>query len=321
MKRCAVLDDYQNVALATGDWRRVTGEVAVTVFDAHLGHEAAVAEALADFEIVCLMRERTPFPAGLIEKLPKLELLITTGMVNRSLDVAAARTRGITVCGTAAIGSYFATAEMAWGLILSVLRHIPDEAANLRAGGWQRTLGTGLEGKTLGLLGLGRLGAAVCRVGRAFGMEAVAWSENLTAARCAEAGAEPVSKEELLRRADVLSVHLVLSDRTRGLIGRAELALMKPSAILVNTSRGPIVDEEALVEALARGRLRGAGLDVFGAEPLPAGHPFRVLPNVVATPHLGYVTEETYDGFFKGMVDAIRGYLDGAPVNLIEPPA
>lgn len=318
MKRCAILDDYQNVALTMADWSRVTDDIEVTVFTEPLGDEAAVAAALADFEIVCAMRERTPFPKSLIDALPKLELLITTGTRNRSFDVAAAEAKGVTVCGTAAFGGYYATSEMTWGLILAVARHIPDETVNVREGRWQQTIGTSLEGKTLGMLGLGRLGGAVARVGQAFHMDVIAWSQNLTEERCAEVGATLVSKEELLRQSDVVSIHLVLSERTRGLIGRDDLALMKPTAILVNTSRGPIVDEDALLEALQKGTIAGAGLDVFGTEPLPADHPFRTAPNLVATPHLGYVTKETYDGFYENMVLAIRAYLDGAPINLLE---
>jgi phosphoglycerate dehydrogenase-like enzyme len=263
------------------------------------------------------MRERTPFPAGLFPRLPNLRLVVTTGMRNAAIDLAAAARHSVTVCGTKALGS--PTAELAWGLILALARRIPQEDRRMREGGWQSTVGVGLEAKTLGILGLGRLGSAVARIGAAFGMRRVAWSENLTAERAADCGAELVTKDELLRAADVVTIHLVLSDRTRGLIGPRELALMKPTAFLVNTSRGPIVDEEALVAALKAGVIGGAGLDVYDREPLPADHPLRRAPRTVLTPHLGYVTEETYRAFYEQTVEDIEAFLAGAPVRVLEP--
>jgi phosphoglycerate dehydrogenase-like enzyme len=311
--KVAILDDYQGVATASADWSRVDEDVQVTVFQDHLHDEDAVARRLRDFDIVCMMRERTPFTRSLIEKLPNLKLLITSGMHNRGLDVNAAAERGVTVCGTPSAGA--PTAELTWGLIIGMQRRIPQEDHNVCQGGWQRTVGVGLEGRTLGIAGLGKLGARVARVGQAFGMKVIAWSQNLTAERCKEVGAELVSKADLMRRSDVLTIHLVLSDRSRGLFAAADLALMKPSAILINTSRGPIVDEEALADALAHKTIAGAGLDVFSVEPLPSDHPFRRLENTVITPHLGYVEEVNYQHYFAGYVDAIRGFLDGTPVN------
>jgi len=311
--RVAILDDYQDVTRSLADWSAVEGEVEIEVFTDHLSDEHEIAARLKGFEAVLIMRERTPFRHSQLEKLPDLKLLVTTGMRNASVDVAAAEALGITACGTGAFGG--PTADLAWGLILALARHIPEEDRRVRSGGWQKTVGVGLEGKTLGVAGLGKLGGKVATIGKAFGMNVIAWSQNLTAERCAELGVELVGKQDLMKRSDVLSIHLVLSDRTRGLFGAAELALMKPTAYLVNTARGPIVDEDALVEILQKGAIAGAGLDVFGTEPLPAGHPFRSLPNTVITPHLGYVEEDNYRAYFKGYVAAIRGYLDGKPVN------
>lgn len=316
MKRCAIIDDYQSCALEMADWSVVTGEVDVTVFGDHLFDEDAVAARLAPFEIVCIMRERTPFPRSLFEKLPNLELLLTSGMRNLSIDVQAARDRGVVVCGTPSLG--YPTAELTWGLILGLARHIPYEDRATRAGDWQRTVGIGLRGKVLGVIGLGRLGGQVATIGKAFGMEAVAWSQNLTDERCAELGVRRVAKQELLSQADVVTIHLVLSDRTRGLIGADDLARLKPTSLFVNTSRGPIVDEAALVRALEERRIAGAALDVFDVEPLPGDHPLRRLENTVITPHVGYVTRENYQGFYGGMVDNIRAWLDGAPKNRLE---
>jgi phosphoglycerate dehydrogenase-like enzyme len=313
MARIAVLDDYQRVAHRFADWSRLA-EHEVTFFHEPL---ADVASALEPFEIVCAMRERTPFPAGLFPHLPNLRLLVTTGMRNAAIDLAAAAQHGVTVCGTKALGS--PTAELAWGLILALARRIPQEDRALREGGWQSTVGVGLEGKTLGIVGLGRLGSSVARVGAAFGMRLVAWSEHLTAERAAECGAELATKDELLRTADVVTIHLVLGDRTRGLIGSRELALMKPTAFLVNTSRGPIVDEAALLAALETGAIAGAGLDVYDREPLPADHPLRRAPNTVLTPHLGYVTEETYRVFYEQTVEDIEAFLAGTPVRVLAP--
>lgn len=317
MTRIAILDDYQGVALAMADWTSLPASAEVLVFRDHLSELDAVAARLADFDVVMAMRERTPFPRPLLERLPGLRLLVTTGMRNAAIDVAAATERGIVVCGTA--GLPYPTAELTWGLILSLARRIPAEDRATRDGGWQVSVGLGLNGKTLGVLGLGTLGAQVARVGRAFEMEVLAWSQNLTAARAAEVGATRVDRDELLARADVVTIHLVLGERTRGLIGARELGLMKRTAHLVNTSRGPIVDEAALVRALRDGGIAGAGLDVFDEEPLPADHPFRHLPGTVITPHLGYVTEETYRVFYGHALENIRAYLEGAPIRVLRP--
>ncbi|HWN31560.1 MAG TPA: D-2-hydroxyacid dehydrogenase family protein [Pseudonocardia sp.] len=315
--RCAVLDDYQGVALDMADWAPVLDRVEVTVFRDHLDDEDALAQVLAEYEIVVLMRERTPFRQSLLDRLPALKLLVTTGMRNASVDVAAAVRRGVLVCGTGGVGN--GTAELTWALILGLARHVIEENAGLRSGGpWQRTIGTDLAGAELGLLGLGRLGAQVARIGLAFGMRVSAWSEHLTEARAAEVGVRRAgSKAELLATSDVVSIHLVLSDRSRGLLGADELALLRPTAYLVNTSRGPIVDESALVEALRAGRLAGAGLDVFDVEPLPADHPFRTLPTVLALPHLGYVTQQGYQIFYREIVEDISAYLAGSPIRTL----
>lgn len=315
-RKLAILDDYQHVAEELLTAAGIGEEVEIRAFNDHLDEERAIAERLASFEMVCLMRERTPFPRALFEALPNLRLLVTSGMRNASVDLRAARERGVVVCGTPSAGA--PTAELAWGLIIACLRHIPEEDRATRAGAWQRTLGTGLQGKTLGVAGLGKLGSRVARVGLAFDMQVIAWSQNLTRERCEAAGVSLVTKEGLLRQSDVMSIHLVLSARTRGLFGAAELAMMKPTAILVNTSRGPIIDERALVDALRRKVIAGAGLDVFDREPLPAGHPLLSCDNVVITPHLGYVEEENYRAYFGGYAAAVRGYLAGAPVNVIE---
>jgi len=314
--RCAILDDYQNVALAFADWSRVKDDIDITALNEHLGDADKVIAALADFPIVCAMRERTPFPRAVIEALPKLKLLITTGMRNASIDLDAAKARGIVVCGTPAFGN--ATAAVAAGLMLELARRIGYENARLKAGAvWQTTIGLDLEGLTLALLGLGKLGARMAEIGRAFKMDVIAWSQNLTPEKSKDAGAERVSREDLFRRADFLSIHLQLSDRTRGLVGVREIGLMKKTAYLINTSRGPIVDEAALLAALREKRIAGAGLDVFDVEPLPVGHPFRKLDNVVITPHLGYVAEQNYRVFFGGMADDIRAFLDGKPVRVL----
>jgi phosphoglycerate dehydrogenase-like enzyme len=272
---------------------------------------------LAPYEIVVAMRERTAFPRSVLERLANLKLLVTTGPRNAAIDVAAANEAGITVCGTG--GDVHSTSELTWALILACARQLPTEVANVRGGGWMTTVGRDLDGQTLGLCGLGRIGAMVAAVGRAFGMELIAWSQNLTADRCAAHGATLVTKEELFSRADVVSIHLVLSARTEGLVGEAELRSMKPSAFLVNTSRGPICDEDALARACAESWIAGAGLDAYGTEPLPADHPFRRLPNVIATPHIGYVSERVYRMFFADIVDDIAAYLDGTPRRVVEP--
>jgi phosphoglycerate dehydrogenase-like enzyme len=312
--RAAVLDDYQGVARGYADWDSLDG-VEVTVFQDHLSTEDAVAERLAPFEIVVAMRERTPFPRSLLERLPDLRLLVTTGARNASIDLAAAQEHGVTVCATGYVSP--PTSELTWALILALARHLPEEDANVRAGRWQTTIGADLAGRTLAVLGLGRLGRRVARVAQAFEMDVIGWSQNLTAEQAAEAGAELVSKDDLFRRADILTVHVVLSDRSRGLVGARELALMKPTAYLVNTSRGPIVDEAALLDALHAGRIAGAGLDVFATEPLPADHPLRTAPRTVLTPHIGYVTAGTYDIFYRDAVDDIARWRAGDPVRVL----
>ena len=317
MARVALLDDYQEVALGMADWKNLPAGTEVVVFKDHLAAEDAVARRLADFDIVMALRERTPFPRTLLERLPKLKLLITAGMRNASIDMKAAAERGVTVCGTA--GLPYPTAELAWGLILSLMRRIPAEDRATREGRWQTSLGLGLNGKTLGVLGLGTLGSRAAKVGLAFEMDVLAWSQNLTAERAKEIGVTLVPKDELLARADIVSIHLVLGERTRGLIGARELGLMKRSAYLINTSRGPIVDEAALIRALGDGTIAGAGLDVFDEEPLPLDHAFRRLPNIVITPHLGYVTSETYRIFYGHAVEDIKAYLDGKPVRVLKP--
>lgn len=315
--RCAVLDDYQEAARRFGDWDRLGDAVELTVFTDHVADEAELVRRLAPFDAVVLMRERTPFPASLLARLPRLRLIVTSGARNASIDLAAAREHGVVVSGTASRSE--PPAELTWALILGLARHVVPEAAAMRAGGpWQHTVGTDLHGATLGVLGLGRIGSRVARVGAAFGMDVVAWSRNLTAERAEAAGARLApSKESLLAESDVVSVHLVLSERTRGLLGAPELALMKPGALLVNTSRAAIVDEQALLAALRSHRIAGAGLDVFGEEPLPAGHPFRELPNVLATPHLGYVTERNYSGYFTQAVEDVEAFLEGAPIRTL----
>jgi phosphoglycerate dehydrogenase-like enzyme len=314
--RVAILDDYQGVALLLADWSTLPADV--TVFRDHLSDEASVAARLAEFDVVVAMRERTPFPRTLIERLPRLRLLVTTGMRNASIDVRAAADRGVVVCGTGGVPS--PTAELTWALILALMRHVPQEDRATREGRWQETLGTTLAGKTLGVLGLGQLGSRVARVGRAFEMEVLVWSQNLTAERATAVGATLAgSKDEVLTRADIATIHLVLSDRTRGLLGARELALLRPTAYLINTSRGPIVDEHALIATLRAGAIAGAGLDVFDEEPLPHDHALRRLPNTVITPHLGYVTEETYRVFYPQALEDVRGFLAGTPVRVLRP--
>jgi phosphoglycerate dehydrogenase-like enzyme len=322
--RLSILDDYQGVALDMADWSPVRArgiEIAVERFP--FADAEDVVRSLADSEIVAAMRERTAFPKGVVDRLPKLKLLITTGMRNASFDMAALRDRGVTVCGTGGPvgapggGGNEDTAELAWGLILGAARRIAEDHAFMRQGGWQTRIGHRVAGKTLGLLGLGRLGSAVARVGLAFGMKAIAWSQNLTAEKAAAQGVERVEKEELFRRSDILSVHLVLSERSRGLVGAREIGLMKPSAILVNTSRGPICDTAAIIEALKGGRLAYAGLDVYDQEPLPINHPLRTAPNVILTPHIGYVTDENYRSSYPQIVENIMAYLDGKPIRVI----
>ena len=315
--RVAVLDDYQNVALKLADWSAVEKDAPVTVFNDHLEQVEAVAERLHDFEIVVIMRERTPFPRTLIERLPNLELLVTAGMRNLAIDLDAASEHGVIVAGTRTLG--YPVAEHTWGLTLALVRQIPREDKATRGGEWQTSIGMALHGKVLGLIGLGRVGSMVARFGKAFGMEVIAWSRNLTDERCAEVGVRRAGKEELLTSADVITVHVVLSDRTRGLIGANELRMMKPTAYLVNTSRGPVVDEEALIEALRNRSIAGAALDVFDTEPLPPDHPLRSLERTVVSPHLGYVVEDNYRVIYGEAAEDVRAFLDGEPVRVLNP--
>jgi phosphoglycerate dehydrogenase-like enzyme len=316
-RKCAVLDDYQGVALSIADWSPLRDAVEVEVLREHLADEDALVDAIGDHEIVVIMRERTPFPRSVLRRLPRLRLLVTTGMRNASVDLAAAAEQGVVVCGTGGLPT--GTAELTWALILNLARGVTAENVTLRAGGpWQSSIGMDLAGARLGVIGLGRIGAQVARVGLAFGMEVTAWSQNLTAEAAERVGVRLAgSKSELLESSDVVTIHLVLSARTRGLLGRDDLASMRPSAYLVNTSRAAIVDQAALVEALAAGRLAGAALDVFETEPLPADHPFRTLPNVLATPHLGYVTRGGYEIFYREAVEDIVAYLDGTPIRTL----
>ncbi|MBP0444498.1 D-2-hydroxyacid dehydrogenase family protein [Roseomonas sp. SSH11] len=313
LSRIAVLDDYQGVALSLADWGSLG--VPVDVFRDTIKDEDALAARLAPYDAIVLMRERTPFPRSLIERLPNLKLLVTTAGRNLSVDSGALKERGITFCGTG--GGVSQTAELTWGLILALVRDIPAQDRSLREGRWQTALGEGLEGQTLGIIGLGKQGQRVAKVALAFGMRVIAWSQNLTAETAAAHGAERVEKEALLREADVVTLHLVLSARSRHTIGAAELSLMKPGAFLVNTSRGPLVDSQALESALREGRIAGAGLDVFDEEPLAAGASIAALPNTVLTPHLGYVTRGNLATFYQGAVEDIAAYLAGAPIRVI----
>jgi phosphoglycerate dehydrogenase-like enzyme len=320
MVRVALLDDYQGVALECADWDSLPDGTVAQSFRDHLTDEAAIAARLQPFDVVMALRERTPLPRTLLERLPSLKLIATAGMRNAAIDMAAATELGVLVCGTG--GSSRATMELTWGLILSLLRNIPREDRATRDGHWQESpkAGIGLDGKTLGIVGLGNIGGQVAEVGQAFHMRLIAWSTNLTDERASSCGAERVSKDELLAQADIVTIHQQLSDRTRGLIGIRELGLMKPSAYLVNTSRGPIVDEAALVATLEARAIAGAGLDVYDQEPLPMAHPFLRLDNLVLTPHLGYVTRETYAGaFYPQTLENIRAFMAGAPQRVLNP--
>jgi phosphoglycerate dehydrogenase-like enzyme len=312
--RCAILDDYQNVALKLADWGPLADRVETTVFDAPFASTDAAIAALQDFEIVCAMRERTPFPRTVFEALPNLKLLITSGMRNAAIDLEAAKARNVAVCGTAMIGN--PTAGLTIGLMLELTRKIGFENARMKAGQpWQVTLGEDIGGKTLGIVGLGKLGSQVAAIGRALGMKTIAWSSNLTPEACEKEGVTYATKEELFATADVISIHLVLSERSRGLVGRDDLARMKPTAYLINTARGPIVDEAALLEVLQAGKIAGAGLDTYSQEPLPIDSPLRQLDNVVITPHLGYVTAENYRRIYREMIEGIEGWLKGEPLR------
>lgn len=314
--KIAILDDYQGVALRMGDWSVLSGRADVTVFRDHLSEPAEVVERLKPFDVVCAMRERTPLSRSIMEQLPNLRLIVSTGPRNASIDTGAAKARGIVVCGTRSAPN--GAAELAWALILAIVRNLPAESASLREGGWQLSVGGDLEGKTIGVLGMGRLGGRVAKVARAFGMNVIAWSQNLTRERAEEQGAQLVSKEELFREADIVTIHLVLSSRTRGIVGAPELKLMKPTAYIVNTSRGPLVDEMALIDVLRSRAIAGAALDVYDTEPLPQSHPFRSLDNVVATPHVGFVTRNAYELFYRDTIDDIVAWLSGSPVRVME---
>ena len=315
MKRykIAVLDDYQNAALESADWSMLRDRADITVFQDHVDDADAVVTRLLPFDIVCVMRERTPLPRSIIERLPNLKLISSTGPVNASIDVATAAERGVAVSHTGYRSA--PTIELTWALILASARNIVAESNSVRSGGWQTSVGMDLQGKTLGVLGLGRIGSAVARIGRDFGMNLVAWSQNMTSESAQAAGAVLVSKDQLFEQADILTIHLVLSGRTRGLVGAAELARMKPTARLINTSRGPIVDEHALIGALRNKQIAGAAIDVFETEPLPASHPLRTLGNMLATPHIGYVSQGLYRIFYEDTVSNIRNWLDSQSAN------
>ena len=317
MPRIAILDDYQNVALELADWASLGPDVEVQAFNEFLQtDEDRLAKALAGFDIVVGMRERTPFPASLLKRLPALKLLITTGMRNLAFDMDAAKDLGITVSGTTSSG--YAAAEHAWAIILGLAKRIAPEDADMRSGGWQSGLPIGLNGRRLGIIGLGKLGARAAMVAKAFEMDVVAWSQNLTDERCAEVGGvKRVSLDELMSTSDFVSIHLILSERSRGLLGARELGLMKPTAYLVNTSRGPIVEEAALIDTLVAKRIAGAGLDVYDVEPLPVNHPLRTLPNVLLSPHLGYVIEENYAEMYRQSVENILAWSNGDPKRVL----
>ena len=316
MFKAAILDDYQNVASGLANWEKLASKVEFSFFSDHLIDENEIADRLEVFDILMINRERTPFLKSQLEKLPNLKLLLTSGHRNFSIDMATANERGVTVCGTDMLS--FSTPELAWGLILSLARQIPKEDQLLRNGGyWQTTIGIGLEGKTLGVVGLGRLGVPMARIGQAFGMKVIAWSPNLTQHRAAKVGVRFATKKELFANADFITIHMPLSDRSREIVGAEEIKLMKTSAFLINTSRGPLVAEQSLVSALKGKKIAGAGLDVFDIEPLPLGHPLRQLDNTVLTPHLGYVVEENYTQGFEQMIENIESWLSGKPIREI----
>jgi phosphoglycerate dehydrogenase-like enzyme len=313
--KIAVLDDYQNCALSMADWTPLPPNVEISIFTHNEPDPARLIELLMPFQIVCAMRERTRFDRELMEKLPNLKLIATTGSWNAAIDMKAAEELGIVVSGTGAAPN--STPELAWAVILALLRHIPAEVNSVRNGGWQVGVGGDLYGRTLALMGLGNIGSQMAKIGAVFGMNIIAWSQNLTAEKASAAGARLVDKDTLFREGDIVSIHTVLSTRTRGLVGAHELGLMKKTAYLINTSRGPIIDEAALIETLKEKRIAGAAIDAFVPEPLPADHPFRTLPNLLATPHIGYVTEDTYRIFFGETVDNIAGFLAGEPKRVI----
>jgi phosphoglycerate dehydrogenase-like enzyme len=306
--KIAILDDYQNVALSSADWSEVAKKADITVFNDHIDQPDALIERLLPFDAVCVMRERTPLRRDIIARLPRLRFIASTGPRNISIDMAAAKERGILVANTGYRST--PTIELTWALILASARHLVEESNSIREGGWQTSIGRELDGRVLGVLGLGNVGREVARIGRAFGMKIIAWSQNLTSETAAAAGAELVTKDELFRQSDIVTIHVILSERTRGLVGAAELALMKPTARLVNTSRGPIVNEQALIEALRARAIAGAAVDVFDTEPLPAKHPFRSLENLLATPHIGFVAEDLYRTFYGDAAAAIAAWIE-----------
>jgi phosphoglycerate dehydrogenase-like enzyme len=319
VRKIAILDDYQRVARQSAEWQRVTDGLGaeVTTFHHHLGGPDDVVAALEPFDVLVVMRERTAFPAEVLEKLPNLRLLVTTGPANAAIDVDAAHRGGVTVCGTGGVLDNAATVEMTWALILAATRHVPEEDRRLRDGGWQQTVGGDLKGRRLGVVGLGGIGKPVAAVGQAFGMDVAAWSRHLDPDDARSVGVTPVTKEELFATADVVTIHMKLSRGSRGIVGREDLGRMTSHAILVNTSRGPLVDEDALLEALHAGTLGGAGLDVYDIEPLPADSPWRSAPRTVLTPHLGYVTEKTFTTMYADAVEDIEAFAAGSPVREI----
>jgi len=317
MRKLAIIDDYEKLALAFGDWDKLPAEIQLDVFADHLDEETAIVDRLLPYEMLVIMRERTPFPRSLIEKLSNLKLLITTGPRNHSIDLAACSEKGIVVCGTESGKN--PPSEHTWALILALLKSIPQADRETRMGRWGGAVTTELYGKTLGILGLGRLGTKVAQVGLAFGMKVIAWSQNLTESRASEVGALRVEKDELFADSDIISIHLVLSDRTRGLVGEREIGLMKPGAYIVNTSRGPIIQEKALIEALKAEKIAGAGIDVFDIEPLPRDHPFLTFANTVITPHIGYVSRENFQTYFKQATEDVAAWLNGQPIRVLNP--
>lgn len=316
MIRIAILDDYQGVAMECADWSSLPDGCNTTTFGEALGSEGAIANALKDFEVIIGMRERTPFPESLIKKLPNLKLLITTGLRNRSFDIAAANAQGVIVCGTASQPS--PAAELTWGLVLSLFKQIPMENAVMHSGGWQKAFPATMYEKTIGVVGLGKLGSRIAAYAKVFGMEVLAWSPNLTQERADEHNATAVSKEALFADSDLVTIHMPLIPASRRLVTSKDLNLMKPTAYLVNTSRGPIVDETALAAACQNGTIAGAGIDVYDVEPLPVDHPFRSIDSVILTGHIGYVTRDNYEGMYTNAIENIKGWLDGRPVRVME---
>jgi len=306
--KIAVLDDYQQVAFKFADWSAITAKAEVKVFTDHTADEKTVIERLLPFNVICVMRERTPLSRNILSQLPNLKLIVTTGMRNASIDIKAVEELGITLNYTGYLES--GAPEMTWALIMAIARHIPQESNNFKAGGWQTTIGGDFKGKTMGILGMGRVGSKIAAYAKAFDMNVIAWSPNLTEEKAAESGAQLVSKEDLFKQADFVTIHMVLSDRSRGIVGKEDLSLMKSTAYFINTSRGPLVDEAALIETLQQHKIAGAAIDVFNTEPLPTDHPFRKMDNLLATSHVGYVTENTYKLFYTDTVKAVKAVED-----------